>query len=254
MKVNFKIFKKGFWYILFSVGIFSLIGFAEKTYETKECKRVAVKIDYQFDNFFVSEQEVLDLITNNNTELLIGKRLSEIDLEKIEKRIYAHKFVKEAQVYKSHNGELIAEIVQTRPVARIVQQHGPHAYISSEGNLLPFSPNFSARVMLVDGDFIGQFMKANFLAEEGQAYMDFFNRIDSDRFWKAQVAQVTIADNGEINITPQVGDEIIEFGKPEDIDEKLNKLKVFYKKILPLKGYNKYERVKLKFKNQIICE
>ena len=34
---------------------------------------------------------------------------------------------------------------------------------------------------------------------------------------------------------------------------KFKKLELFYKNILPTKGWNYYESVNLKFKNQIVC-
>jgi cell division protein FtsQ len=36
---------------------------------------------------------------------------------------------------------------------------------------------------------------------------------------------------------------LIDFGKPVDIEEKFRNLKIFYKEILPTKGWNSYESV-----------
>ena len=40
----------------------------------------------------------------------------------------------------------------------------------------------------------------------------------------------------------------------EDYVDKLKRLKIFYKQILPSKGWNSYEKVSVKYKNQIVCE
>ena len=60
--------------------------------------------------------------------------------------------------------------------------------------------------------------------------------------------------DGEVELYPQVTKQKIEFGKPKDFEEKFSKLMTFYKEILPSKGWNYYERVNVKFKDQIICE
>jgi cell division protein FtsQ len=52
----------------------------------------------------------------------------------------------------------------------------------------------------------------------------------------------------------QVGKEVIDFGKPEMIESKFEKIAIFYEEILPSKGWNTYSRVCVKFKNQIVCE
>jgi cell division protein FtsQ len=51
-----------------------------------------------------------------------------------------------------------------------------------------------------------------------------------------------------------VGDERIEFGRPEDVEVKLKKLMIFYKEIMPRMGWNKYDRVNLEYEGQIVAE
>ena len=53
---------------------------------------------------------------------------------------------------------------------------------------------------------------------------------------------------------PQVGGQLIEFGKPENLESKFKKLMIFYKEILPKHGWNAYERVNLEYEGQIIAE
>ena len=52
----------------------------------------------------------------------------------------------------------------------------------------------------------------------------------------------------------QVGKQKIEFGNPENVENKFFRLSVLVKKVLPSVGWNKYERVSLKYKDQIVCE
>jgi cell division protein FtsQ len=91
-------------------------------------------------------------------------------------------------------------------------------------------------------------------SESCQKIYDLVRFIEADPFWKAQVAELEISRNGDINMYTQVSKQKIEFGQPEDWEEKFRNLKIFYKKILPAKGWNSYDRVSVKFKNQIVCE
>ena len=54
--------------------------------------------------------------------------------------------------------------------------------------------------------------------------------------------------------TPQFSKQKIIFGYPDNLDEKFEKINIFYKKIVPAKGWNTYRTVNVKFKNQIICD
>ena len=49
------------------------------------------------------------------------------------------------------------------------------------------------------------------------------------------------------------GDHLVYLGKLENFEDKLARLKEFYKKGLNRVGWNKYSRINLEFNNQIIC-
>ena len=84
--------------------------------------------------------------------------------------------------------------------------------------------------------------------------MNLINAIRNNEFWMAQIAQLDIDSKSRITMFPQVGDEKIEFGKPDDLETKFKKLMIFYKEILPRTGWNKYSRVNLEYEGQIVTE
>ncbi len=248
--------KKSFLLTVGALCLFTLIGFVDKTQSEKIVKRVLVTIDHQHDNYFIDEKEAMMLLTLNDQKSVIGERYQDINLKTLESRIKTHKFAEDVQVYKDLKGNLMVDIKQCRPIARIIQPAGPHAYIGSNGNVLPVSEKFTARVVLISGDraFRRLTDSAYMHSEEGIGFMNILNTIDKDSFWKAQIVQIAMDNSGELTFYPQVGDEALEFGKPEDVEAKFKKLKIFYKKIQPAKGFNKYNLVSVKYKDQIICE
>lgn len=243
--------------VLLSIGagIVLMMGFVSGEQAYKTVRDIFVHVDYRHDNYFVGKSDVLNLITMNGSDAVIGQYVDNISLKELEVRIKSHNFVEDAQVYKDHKGNLTVNVTQCKPIARIVDQKGPNAYIGENGQSLPSSAKFTARVMLIDGPYAEKLKDADFLTSaKGKAYFDLIRYISGDRFWKAQIAQMTIGGNGEIVFYTQIGDQKIEFGTPDDMEEKFRKLKVFYKRVYPFKGYNYYKRVSLKFKNQIVCE
>ena len=258
--MNFNFFKNiklksTVWLVLALLLVSAVIIFVESKQSEKTLNNVVVNIHNDYENYFIDESDVLKLITNDDRELILHKNYDSINLKKMEQRVRTHHFVEDAQVFKDHKGNLVVDVAQCRPLARIIPNDGIGAYISDQGITLNTSQKFTARVVIVDGSFTKKMMLPNFFStEEGQPYFEFLSFIESTPFWKAQIAQITIDKNGDMSLTPQVGSEVIEFGTPENYEEKLHKLMVFYKKILPLKGWNTYDVVKVKFKNQIVCE
>ncbi|HUV01595.1 MAG TPA: hypothetical protein VMW32_11580, partial [Bacteroidales bacterium] len=78
--------------------------------------------------------------------------------------------------------------------------------------------------------------------------------IRNDNFWSAQIDQIYVDSNDEIDLVPRVGNHMIHLGTAENVDGKLRNLATFYEKVLPEVGWNKYSKINLAFKDQIVCK
>ena len=254
MKVNPKLLKAGKW-VLASVVAVGSIGLVVHREGERSFKKIVINIENQYDNYFVNETDVMHLISAGGTEKILGTTYESLSLKKVENRIKTHKFVNSTEVFKDFKGNLFVNITQNRPLARIIRQYSPHAYISTEGEILPVSERFTARVPLVSGPYTDKLVKSDLSeTEEGRQVYELLRFIDEDPFWKAQIAQLEIDAKGHIIMYPQVTKQFIEFGKAEHIEDKFKKLRIFYDKILPSKGWNSYRKVNVKYQDQIICE
>lgn len=221
----------------------------------KYVNSVSVQIDNQYQNYFINENDVYNLIDEAGKDYLLSSVYKFLDLESIEKKVKSHWFVEDAEVYHDLYGNLTIKVKQNRPIARILNINRTDQYISTTGLLLPQSRHFTARVLLVTKDNDFYFPKENITAnKEGKQFFELLNFINNDPFWKAQIAGIHINKDNGLILQPQVTQQLIEFGKAENIKEKFKKLKIFYKEILPYKGWNFYETVNLKYKNQIVCK
>ena len=97
-------------------------------------------------------------------------------------------------------------------------------------------------------------MKRDIQDKRGKTLIPFFQYIENNEFWKAQISQIIVAKDGGIVLIPTIGTTRIDFGLATNIENKFKKLFIFYQKVIPNKGWNKYSWVQLKYKNQVICE
>lgn len=242
-------------FILVGIVIVSVIGFANMRQSDRYVKHVKVNIDNQFQNYFIDDNDVYELIDELGKDYLLGSDLGSLDLSDIESKVKRHRFVEDAEIYHDLHGNLTIEVKQNRPIARLLNSSDEDQYIGTTGLLLPESNHFTARVLLVTKSEEILFSEENIADDiEGERIFEVLKFISEDRFWKAQIAGIHIDENLELTLQPQVTKQLIEFGKAEDIENKFKKLKIFYKKILPYKGWNSYETVNLKYRNQIVCK
>jgi cell division protein FtsQ len=235
---------------------FVSIGFVTKNNVGYRMDDISVSIENRFENFFVDEDDVMALIMENEGDSILGDHFGAVNLKEIEERIESHSFVKEAEVFRDLKGHLVVTATQSKPVARIVAKNGKHSYISEEGLLLPVSSKYTARVIVLTGEYMSKLTKAESVLEDeyDTQLFELIEFVNQDRFWKMQIAEINVDKKGKIVMMPQVGKQRLEFGRAEDIEDKFKRLKIFFKEIMPTKGWNTYARVNVEFKDQIICD
>jgi cell division protein FtsQ len=237
------------------VAVFGLIAFTERMKGEVTVRDIQVRIENIHENHFVEDQDVIDLMEVDQ-ENLRGSSISKLNFKAIEKKIMVDPYIKDAELYSDLKGNLTVNVKLRRPMARIVRNDGPDGYVAEDGTIMPVSEKFSSRVILLSGPFVRQLLRQQNMheTETGRQIMEMLALIDKDEFWKAQITELDIDSKARIVLFPQVGDERIEFGKPDNLEVKFRKLKVFYKEVLPRVGWNKYSRVNLEYEGQIVAE
>ncbi len=235
--------------------LFFFIAFSERKQGTVSVKDIIIKVENSNENQFLDEQDIINLMQLDK-ENLKGATLDHLNLKEIEKKIKADRFVQDAELYSDLKGNLIVKAILRRPIARIVRNDGPDGYIAEDGTIMPVSDKFTTRVVLISGAFSRLLLQTENLNKsiEGKQLLEMLTIIREDDFWKAQIAQLDIDNSVRVNMFPQIGGQTIEFGKPDKLELKFKKLRIFYKEILPQQGWNAYERVNLEFEGQIIAE
>lgn len=237
--------------LMISIGVLLLtvVGFSFTNSSPVNSLQVQIERTDEID--FISEEEVTDLMRGEENDLSLP--VSKWDMNEMERRVEENPFVRDAQVYRDVKGNVLVQVKQRKPVARWYHQRIKDKYIDAQGNLLPTASAYTARVPLLEIEGLSWDEKLT-ETDYGRDLLELLNFIEGDKFWRAQIAHIFVSSDGTIEMIPQVTKQRIEFGAPEDIETKFEKLMLFYKKILPAKGWNTYTKVNLKFKDQIICE
>jgi cell division protein FtsQ len=235
--------------------VFFLIAFSERKQGGAVCNDVIIEIDNSHENHFLDETDVMRLVEMSGQPVK-GIGIDRINMRAIEKKLLYDKHILDAELFGDLKGNLVVNVTLRRPIARIVQEDAPDAYIAEDGVVMGVSEKYTSRVVLVSGPFAKKLVESEDLTktEEGQAVLEMIRYVNNNSFWKAQIAQLDISSNGKITLYPQVTGQLVEFGKAEDLETKFKKLMIFYKEILPQRGWTKYERVNLEYEGQIIAE
>lgn len=232
-----------------------LIAFSERKQDGLICKDIEIELDNVNENHFLDEADIMKLVVGSGQPIK-GTSLDDINLKAIETKLKYDKHILDAELFGDLKGNLVVNVELRRPIARIVQEDAPDAYIAEDGVIMQVSEKYTSRVVLVSGAYVKTLLESQDLnnLEEGKQLLEMIEFINDDKFWKAQIAQLDINSNGKITIYPQMTGQRVQFGKPEDFESKFKKLMIFYKEILPQRGWTRYERVNLEYNGQIVAE
>lgn len=232
-----------------------LIAFSERKQDGLICKDIEIELDNVNENHFLDEADIMKLVVGSGQPIK-GTSLDNINLKAIETKLKYDKHILDAELFGDLKGNLVVNVELRRPIARIVQEDAPDAYIAEDGVIMHVSEKYTSRVMLVSGAYVKTLLESQDLnkLEEGKQLLEMIEFINEDKFWKAQIAQLDINSNGKITIYPQMTGQRVQFGKPDDFESKFTKLMIFYKEILPQRGWTRYERVNLEYNGQIVAE
>lgn len=215
------------------------------------CNGVSISIENPEDEPYITNEDILGIITKNGTVELEGKPLKSLDLTEMEDRIKENKQVKSCEIHADLRGNLHIELEPYLPIARVLKNNSEDAYLADDGTLFPTSSHYTARVLLLSGNYFDNLIGIK--SPKRKELLDFIKFIHSDEFWKAQFTQLTVTKEGMISITPLVGNYEIEFGMPDDREAKLKRLMIFYKQIAPTPEWSDFSVVSVAYRNQVVC-
>jgi len=233
--------------VMFIIGT---LAFTSSEGKNIPCREIQVSFN-SHDEIQISKKAILRSVTKADSKIL-KEPLDEINADAIESEVEKIQAIQKAEVYKiivkdtsSYKGVLVVKVKHRKPFVRIMSDTEDY-FLDKKGFKIPASSDYAANVLVVSGH-----LSEKFAAEE---LLPFIRYIEEDDFWKAQIEQVYVEKDGDILLTPLVGDHIIEMGTLENYEGKLRKMMAFYEQVLTKNSWNKYKTISLKYDNQVIAK
>jgi len=232
--------------------VVALFVFAWQGKSEKKCNAIQIELTGNANGFlFMDEKEILKFI--NEKGVKVGMPIKEVNLIHLEKQLNSIKWVEHTNIYIDNLQQLQVKIEQRSPVARIFTVSGNSFYIDKSATRLPLRqlsvirlpiftgfPNDQEKLSKPDSILLSDILRFSLIVKQ-------------DSFFLAQIAQININPNGDFEMIPALGDHTVLFGTVENMEDKLNRLYTFYKKVWPSTGINAYQVLDLRFDHQLVA-
>jgi len=219
---------------------------AHKKSDELVCTAINIQIVDSTVSRLVLQQDIHAFL-NKNKIALIGEKMNNINLYQLEQLIKQERGIENCEVFTHLNGVITFRIAQRSPILRLETSRGSY-YLDDSGTLFPTIPQRTAYVPVVSGS----------IPIEDKAWItqlhSFGLFIRSNRFWNAQIEQLYVHHPHHIELIPRTGAQTtILLGGLDRYEYKLQKLYTFYRTVAITQGWDKYDRIDLRFNNQIVC-
>lgn len=176
---------------------------------------------------------------------LKGERLDKINLEKLENYLSNFSNFESVECSFNPDSRLRITIAPIKPEVRVFSDKGRSFYINRFGKRIDADAEF-----FVDVPVLIAPQKYESCIPTALSVIKF---VGEDKDFNQLVAGYKIDGPSDIIIIPRLQGHVINFGDSTRLSEKKAALLAAYKKVLPSKGWNTYDTISVKFKNQIVA-
>lgn len=244
------------------IGVMVALGFVERTADRTPINNLEIIVDGAEGMHFIDEATVEREILDQGV-VVMGSATGAVDITAMEERLKSIPSVASAEVYHTLDGKLHVRVKQRVPVVRVINLDGSSFYIDKEGWTMPLSDKYTARVLVVSGQlhepgakygvypvYAGDSIESASLSDEIHRLAMF---IGADSLWNALIDQVVVDAQGEFELIPRVGMQRVLIGDGSALNERFEKLRIFYEKGIPKADWRRYTRIDLRFADQVVC-
>jgi cell division protein FtsQ len=240
-------------WLMIGTGIVTLLVSAIKKETATTCKEVLVNFTDKKNYRMVSEQEIFSALWPGEKNKFPKNQIAgDFDLYKLEKQLEKNPWILSADLYFDQKQKMHIDVEQRQPIARVFTPTGNSYFMDEEFFILPLKSNDIISVPV----FTNFYFSATTVSKNDSIVLgrvaSLSSFILSDPFWMAQIEAVNINADNSFELTPQVGNHVIMLGDRSDWSNVFTKLKTFYQYINTENAWNKYTKIDLQFKNQII--
>lgn len=251
---------------LFAIGVMTLLVIAQRTQREKVLLEPEIVIHVNGENAFLTEDELFTRLKRKGF-IFNGQAQQDLKVGAIEKYIREMTEVKSVKVFTKIGSGWKIDVVVRKPIARIYNKFDETFYLDEDGVVMKSSNLHTARVVVVTGyvpDRISSLPVEKIINNDTLKSIlkldDVYrisNYVCNDPLMQSLIGQIHLKKDGDFVLIPLVGGQKIIFGSAisdEEVREKMNKLKIFYKEAIPYEGWDKYDEISLKYKKQIVCK
>ncbi|MBR5672814.1 MAG: hypothetical protein IKW97_00275 [Muribaculaceae bacterium] len=209
----------------------------------EQCTGIEVQVINADSTSFVTPQGVLNDLKGQGIKL-VGKRMGDIDASDIEEALRLSPYLENADIVKCQDGKILIRVSQLVPVFRVFDGESSY-YVNRAGKHMTATNFYHSDVPVVQGHFTRKFPPTRLLP--------LIDYVEKDSLLHSLVTMFIVRDTNNIILVPDISGHVINIGNVTGLDNKFAKLKLFYNKVMPKRGWNTFDTISVKWNHQVVA-
>ncbi len=172
-------------------------------------------------------------------------RLRDINTDAIERKLDLIDDIEESVCTRLSDGTVLLRVIPMRPVVRVFNPDGTSYYVNKAGKKMKASLRYRMDVPVIVNEGDTSFNAVSLLP--------LLNIIQGDSLWNSLVTAVKVTRGGDVILIPSIRGHVINLGDTTIVNDKLDRMLTMYRKVLPVKGWNTYDTLSVKWRGQVVA-
>ena len=230
--------------LLLMAYIIAAVTVARRWAGDKVCSGVTVTVTDSTTSGFVTVRELISDLDSFPVKAP-GMRLDAINTYDIVQQLLAIDKIETASAVVNTDGTIDITAVPLKPVARIFDDNLHRSYyINRQCKPMWATARYHTDVPVISGRFDTTFSPARMLP--------LISFLETHRSWDSLITHIRVESPNDIILVPMIHGHVINLGAPDNLDDKFSRLTIAYRQILPVRGWNFYDTISVKWNGQIV--
>lgn len=221
--------------------IYSFVGVEEKT-EDILCTGMELEIRDSLQLGLITETQIREVIQKNHITF-DGKKISDINMGAIEHTLSQSPYIDTVKCDLTSASKVHMTVYTMIPALHVMANNGDEYYLDRRGSTMPVG-SIQGNLIIATGNITKEYAK--------QELSNFARFIQDNDYWHEQIQQIHVVKPTDVRLYTRIADHTVLLGNLDNLEDKLNNLKVFYEKGLPVTGWNKYTAIDVAYKDIVV--
>lgn len=212
-----------------------------------ECTGMRIQVIDASNRRFVTAAEIANEL-GTLPRRAAGMRLSDINTEEIDRRLGDIDKIESVRTTRLSDGRINIAVTPLLPVLRVFD--GPDSYyVNRAGKRISANARYHIDVPVIQGHFPPA--DTTFTPVSLLPLLEWLDA--HPKPWGELVTMIKADSPTDIILIPAIAGHVINFGTPDAFESKFNRLQTIYKKVMPVKGWNYYDTISVKWGGQVVA-